>query len=349
MSARTDDPGLPSRPRPRRQVSMADVAQVAGVSAQTVSRVSNGYEGVVPETRERVIEAMRSLGYRPNAAARALKRGSFHNLGVVAFTLTSTGNASIIAAVSDAAAEHDYTVTLMRPRSRTSEEVRGAFSRLQEMLVDGVVLIMESFPEGDTGFSLPDVDHLVVLDSALGAERAVVDADQAAGARAAVEHLLALGHATVHHVTGPDHSYSAQRRRRAWQQALVDAGRPVPPAVQGNWSAASGYAAAQKLLDDPTCTAVFSANDEMALGVTRAASERGLSVPRDLSVVGFDDIPLSADFTPPLTTVHQNFADMGRACVTRLLEQIWTGEEQPGVQLVPVELVVRASTAPPRR
>lgn len=337
--------------RRRRQVSMADVAQLAGVSAQTVSRVSNGYEGVVPETRERVVAAMRELGYRPNAAARALKRGSFHNIGVVMFDLTATGNTSTLAAISESASSHGYTVTLMAPQSRTTASVSGAFDRLSELLVDGIILVMESMPDDAEGasFTLPDVEHLVVVDSALGPDHAVVDTDQAAGTRSAVEHLLALGHATVHHITGPAYSYSAQRREKAWREVLTEAGRRVPEPAHGDWSAGSGYQAALTLLKDPSCTAVFCANDEMSLGLLHAAQDLGRRVPEDLSVVGFDDIPLAADFAPPLTTVHQDFAGMGRACMARLVRMMSTGVAETGQELVPTSLVVRASTALPRR
>ncbi len=329
---------------------MADVAEAAGVSPQTVSRVSNGYEGVVPATRERVVAAMRQLGYRPNAAARALKRGSFRNIGVVMFDLTTVGNTSTLAAISESAAAHGYTVTLLSPQSRTADSLSGAFNRLEEMLVDGVILVMESAPEGAAGtsFALPDVSHLVVVDSALGPDHAVVDTDQAAGTRSAVEHLLALGHRTVHHITGPAHSYSAIRRETAWRTVLTEAGREIPAPLTGNWSASSGYAAGRILMEDPDCTAVFCANDEMALGVIHAAEEAGRRIPQDLSIVGFDDIPLAADFAPPLTTVHQDFAGLGRVCVARLAHMIATDEISTGIELVPTSLTVRASTAPPR-
>lgn len=331
----------------KRKVSMADVAQEAGVSAQTVSRVANGYEGVVPATRDRVVAAMTKLGYRPNAAARALKSGTFHNIGVIMFDLTSVGNTSTLAAISESAASYGYTVTVMAARSRTTASVTGALDRLQEMAVDGLILVMESAPDGNEGFTLPATDHLVVVDSALGEDHAIIDTDQAAGTRAAVEHLLALGHRTVHHITGPAHSYSAQRRERAWRAVLEESGRQVPEPAHGDWTAASGYTAGLTLLEDPGCTAVFCGNDEMALGLLHAASELGRRVPEDLSVVGFDDIPLASDFAPPLTTVHQDFAAMGRACMARLIRMIDTGVAERGTELVPASLVVRASTAPP--
>ncbi|WP_257210594.1 LacI family DNA-binding transcriptional regulator [Actinomyces ruminis] len=325
---------------------MADVAAAAGVSAQTVSRVSNDYPGVTEATRERVRTAMKDLGYRPNAAARALKRGSFHSIGVVMFDIVSTGNFSILAAVNDAVSEIGYTTALFTPRSRTGASLAGAFKRLDELSVDGAILMLEASPEAPD-FVVPDYDSLVIVDSTLANTHAVVDTDQYGATREAVGHLLALGHRTVHHLAGPAVSYSAVRRARAWRRTLVQAGRRVAEPVYGDWTAASGYAAARTLLRDQDCTAVFCANDEMAVGLMRAAAEFGLRVPDDISVVGFDDIPLAAQLPVPLTTVHQDFASVGRTAVDRLMRIIRTGETVPGADLLPAHLVTRASTAAP--
>ena len=158
--------------RRNRAVSMADVAARAGVSTQTVSRVTNGVGAVAPATRERVLSAMRSLGYRPNAAARALKRGSFRSIGVVMFDLTKTGNVATLAAISDAATALGYTVTLVTERSRTSASVSSAFTRLQEMAVDGLVLVIDSIPDDGPSYRLPRTLPLVVLDSTVVPGRA---------------------------------------------------------------------------------------------------------------------------------------------------------------------------------
>jgi len=153
----------------------------------------------------------------------------------------------------------------------------------------------------------------------------------------------------VWHVTGPEASFAGQRRTQAWRKVLEEAGRPVPPPLHGDWSAESGYAAGLALAGQPDCTAVFASNDQMALGLLRAFHERGLAVPADISVVGFDDIPDAAYFVPPLTTVHQDFAEVGRRCVQGVLRQIRTrGGSPPGTDLVPTSLVTRQSTAAPR-
>lgn len=333
---------------PRRAVSMSDVARAAGVSAQTVSRVSNGEPNVVPSTRARVLAAMRELGYRPNSAARALKRGAFRTIGVITFTLATTGNVRTLEGIVASAATHDYAVTLIPVDAPSRDAVGGAFTRAGELAVDAVVVIMETHLADDADAPFPHGLRVVVADSDdAGEKHPVVDTDQADGARRAVEHLLDLGHATVHHVCGPQESFAARRRLDAWRRTLEERGCRVPDPLHGDWTPGSGYAAGCRLAEDPSCTAVFVANDEMALGVLRALHEQGRRVPEDVSVVGFDDLPESANFFPPLTTVHQDFETIGRLCVERVLAQVRGEGPTTGTTLVPTTLVVRSSTAPP--
>lgn len=326
---------------------MADVAKLAGVSAQTVSRVSNGFPGVLDDTRQQVLAAMKQLGYRPNSAARALKSGEFRTIGVILFTLSSTGNMRTLEAVSSSAARAGYATTLLPVTAPTQDGVRGAFTRLGELAVDGIVMIMEVHLLDAMTVALPPAAPLVVVDSDAGDQYCVVDTDQASGARAAVEHLLGLGHGTVRHIAGPEESFASERRVGAWREALESAGRDVPELLRGDWSAQSGYEAGLRIAADPACTAVFVANDQMALGVLRALNEHGRRVPEDVSVVGFDDIPEAASFMPPLTTIHQDFAEVGRRCVDGVLRQIRDDAAEQGTTLVPTRLVVRGSTAPP--
>jgi DNA-binding LacI/PurR family transcriptional regulator len=334
--------------KPRR-VSRVDVARRAGVSAQTVSRVVNGDPVVVSATRQRVVDAMAELGYRPNRAARALKSGEFRALGVMLFTLSSTGNSRTLEAIATHAAAEGYTITLLPVVTPTQEQVSGAFSRLDELAVDAVIAIVEVHLLDAATITLPPRAEVVVVDSDAGDRYSVVDTDQAEGARLAVRHLLDLGHRTVWHVAGPEGSFAAERRARSWKQELEAAGLPVPPLMRGDWSAASGYEAGLWLAGEPDCTAVFVANDEMALGVLRALNTHGRSVPQDISVVGFDDFSQAAYFAPPLTTVHQDFAEVGRRCVEQALRQIRGEHVGHGTTLVPTRLVVRESTAPPRQ
>ncbi|WP_162467068.1 LacI family DNA-binding transcriptional regulator [Streptomyces cavernae] len=326
---------------------MADVARVAGVSSQTVSRVSNGFPGVTEETRRRVLTAMTELGYRPNSAARALKRGEFRTIGVITFTLSTTGNVRTLEAIATSAAEEGYAVTLLPVAVPTQDEMRGAFSRLGELAVDAVIVIMEVHLLDAATVTLPPGIQVVVADSDAGDRYSVVDTDQAGGARDAVRHLLDLGHRTVWHLAGPEGSFAAQRRADAWRTTLTAAGCVPPPVVRGDWSAESGYRAGLRLAEQEDCTAVFAANDQMALGLLRALHERGRRVPEDVSVIGFDDIPEAGSFLPPLTTVHQDFAEVGRRCVEGVLRQMRQETTEHGTTLVPTRLVVRDSTAPP--
>nr|WP_165951332.1 LacI family DNA-binding transcriptional regulator [Streptomyces aquilus] len=326
---------------------MADVARLAGVSSQTVSRVSNGYAGVNEETRRQVLDAMRELGYRPNSAARALKRGEFRTLGVITFSLSTTGNVRTLEAIATAAAAEGYAVTLLPLAVPTQDEVRGAFSRLQELAVDAVIVIMEVHLLDAATINMPPRVQVVVADSDAGDRYTVVDTDQAGGSRTAVEHLLGLGHHTVWHLAGPEDSYAAQRRSDAWQATLTEAGRPVPPLVRGDWSAESGYRAGLELAAREECTAVFTANDQMALGLLRALHESGRRVPQDVSVIGFDDIAEASSFLPPLTTVHQDFAEVGRLCVQAVLRKLRHDDTPHGTTLVPTRLIIRESAAPP--
>lgn len=344
--AGTDASPVP-RARQARRASMTDVARLAGVSAQTVSRVSNGFPGVLESTRQQVLAAMKELGYRPNSAARALKRGEFRTLGVILFNMSTTGNMRTLEAIALSAAREGYATTLLPVTVPTRDEVRGAFTRLGELAVDGIVIVMEVHLLDSATVTLPPHAQVVVVDSNAGDRYCVVDTDQAGGARAAVDHLLGLGHHTVWHVAGPEDSFSAEGRVSSWRTALAEAGRPVPRLLRGDWSAESGYRAGLRIACDPQCTAVFAANDQMALGVLRALHECGRRVPQDVSVVGFDDIPEAASFAPPLTTVRQDFTEVGRRCVESVLRQIRNGVAERGTSLVAPRLVVRASTAAP--
>ena len=332
---------------PRRGPSMADVAREAGVSGQTVSRVANGKTNVDDATRDRVLAAMRRIGYRPNSAARALRNGKFRSIGVIISALPTFGNSRTLDAIAAAVVAQGFSIILMPVTRPTQGEVTGAFSKLNEQAVDGVIILIEQHQLDESEIELPRGLPVVVIDSNARYEYPVVDTDQAEGAASATRHLLDLGHQTVWHIAGPPQSYAAERRQRSWQATLEQAGRDVPPVLTGDWSAESGYQHGLRLADDPTVTAVFTANDQMALGLLRALHERGRLVPDDVSVVGFDDMEEAAYFWPPLTTVKQSFAEVGRRAVDALIREIQSGEHEHQEVLVPTELVVRASTAPP--
>ena len=329
---------------------MVDVARLAGVSPITVSRVANGHDSVVETTRRRVLDAMAELGYQPNTAARALATGRFGTIGVVTFTMTSYGNAQTIAATVAAAERQGYTVTLSTAPAISQGELQGAFARLAEQAVDGVIVIMEARLLGGGRLTLPSGVPVVVADSGGASDYCVVDSDQAGGARQATEHLLSLGHRTVWHVAGPEDSFSATARRNGWEEVLRAAGVRPPRVLVGDWTTDSGYRHGQTLAADPEVTAVFAANDHMALGVMRALHEAGRAIPEQVSVVGFDDMEDAASFWPPLTTVQQRFDAVGELCVDSLLHEIRHETGDLRTHIVPTSLVVRRSTgAPPDR
>lgn len=344
------------------RASMADVARLAGVSSQTVSRVSNGHSNVDDGTRERVITAMRALGYRPNGAARSLKSGRFHTIGVIVSTLETFGNMRTLDAIAKEAAGADYTVTLMPVPDPTLPRVSGAYRRLSEQAVDGVVIIFEAHLLDHAEFTLPPGIPVVVIDSDTGSRYTVVDSDQAQGGRLATGHLLALGHRQVWHIAGPGNSFSATYRRDAWRGTLAGAGISPPAVLLGDWTTESGYRHGMALGRRADVTAIFAANDQMALGAMRALHELGRDIPGDVSVVGFDDMDEARSFWPPLTTVRQDFSAVGRLSIQKLLAKVAGAEASTGAEaspgrgrggpaasktLVPTELVIRSSTARP--
>lgn len=319
------------------RVSMADVAERAGVSAQTVSRVVNGSPRVDPATRARVESAMADLGYRMHRAARALRTGQTSTIGLVVSTLASVGNSRMLQAISEAASARDYALAVVTVGDRG---IHDAFARLRSQGVDGAVVLNEATELARDAPPPADL-HLVVVDSPPDPRFSIVQTDHAGGARAATAHLLSLGHDTVHHVAGPAGSFAAVERERGWREALLDAGRAVPEPVRGDWTSASGHSAAAALGE---ATAVFVANDQMALGALRAFSDAGREVPGRVAVVGFDDIVDAADYRPPLTTVRQDFDALGARAVASLVAAIEGGA--PAAESVPTTLVVRASSAP---
>lgn len=336
------------RSRTHRSTSMADVAAHAGVSSQTVSRVSNGLSNVDETTRERVLESMRTLGYRPNGAARALKSGRFNSIGVITFTLATLGNMRTLDAIASAAAAADYSVSLIPLPDPTLGAVSGAYTRLSEQAVDGVAIIFEAHLLGQAEITLPPGLPVVVVDSNASSGYSVVDTDQTQGAHLATQHLLDLGHKQVWHISGPATSFSATHRADSWSATLAASGITPPPVHAGDWSAESGYRIGLELGRRDDVTAIFAANDQMALGALRALHELGRSVPGDVSVVGFDDMEEASSFWPPLTTVRQDFSSVGRLCFESLMQQIETPGVAAGFAAVPTELIVRASTGAPR-
>lgn len=328
--------------------TIADVAQLAGVSSQTVSRVSTGAENVRPETRARVLEAMSKLGYSPNHAARSLRNGTFGAIGLIAHRYERTGEMQIASGVIRAAEKQGYTVTLLSIDTPDDEHWQQAAHLISNQAIDGLIIVRAEQASPAT-LKLPARLPVAVSDSRLIAHYPSVIADQVQGTVDATTHLLGLGHKTVHHIGGPTDSVPAQLREATWRRCLEVAGSPIPPVLRGDWTPKSGYLLGQRLCQDPALTAVYVANDEMAIGLIRALHEGGRRVPEDISVVGFDGIAVGEYIHPPLTTVRQDFAQIGHDLVDLVLGQLRNSDLPPPYRtVVATELVIRCTTAPPR-
>ncbi|MDH6622222.1 DNA-binding LacI/PurR family transcriptional regulator [Streptomyces sp. LBL] len=329
-----------------------DVARLAGVSQKTVSRVFNDEPYVSADVRRRVLEAAEQLGYRLNNAARALASGRTRSIGVVTLGTALYGPASLLMGVERVVRDTGYALRVVNTMEGDPAGIAGAVDSLLDQGVDGIVVsepIDEERSDGQQSLRV-DVPVLVIGAPSPLISPTVLTAGGRADlmARTATEHLLNLGHVTVHHLGGPKRWYAAGDRLEGWRATLTDHGRDVPPVVEGDWSAGSGYRAGRELADDGGVTAVFAANDDMAIGLIRSLAEAGRRVPEDVSVVGFDDIPVAAYVTPPLTTVRQPFDAVAQEGLKRLVHAIENPDADPlPTSDPPVELIVRASTAPP--
>jgi len=327
---------------------MADVAARAGVSHQTVSRVLNESPLVREDTRDRVLAAIQELGYRRNKAARMLATNRSGRIGMVSAHLALHGPSSISLAVQEAGFEAGYDVSLVALSDLSPESLQGAVDRLLDEAVEAIVVAVAHREPLQTTRALHLTVPVVLVQGVSPGQPMAAGIDQEKGALLATEHLLDLGHAHVAHLTGPLDWIEAGQRRVGWMRAHELRDVLPGPELEGDWSAASGYRAGLRIADDPSVTAVFAANDDMALGVLRALHERGRRVPEDVSVVGFDDVPDAAYFWPPLTTVSQEFSALGQRAVDLVLRALG-GESQPVTDLVVPELAVRGSTAAPVR
>ena len=357
VSGQVSPPGPPAGPpgppaadagEPAGVPTMFDVARLAGVSHQTVSRVLNDLSGVAASTRLRVEQAIAELNYTPSPTARAMARRRSGSIGLIQAGRPDYGPSNAALGFNEAAHEAGYTVTQASMRSLDADVLRQAVHRLALQRVEAIVLISGE-REGigvlagiDAGVPLV----VVASEPAPGLHR--VSIDQYAGARLATEHLIVLGHREIHHVTGPADSMDAAERRRGWTDAMHAHGLEMPEPIAGDWLAASGDAAGRAILAHGRATAVFVANDQMSLGLLHACHDAGVRVPDDLSVIGFDDIPEAAYFTPPLTTMRQDFDALGRDIMVTVLDVLRDEPDAADRTSRVPDVVVRASTAAPR-
>ncbi len=324
--------------------AMSDVARVAGVSHQTVSRVLNDHSKVRPETRDRVLKAIAELGYRRNIAARALVTRRSGTIGVVTTGLPYFGPTSTLIAVEEAAREAGYFVSIATLASIDAASVDKAVEYFLGQAVEGIIVIAPHDDVRDALVPFAAQVPLVMIASepSPGFSLHTMSVDQELGARLATRHLLELGHRDVVHLAGPLDWIDARARIVGWQAELAAAGVAAGEQITGDWSAERGYDVGRTMVRDGAPTAVFAANDQLALGLLHAFAEGGVAVPRDVSVVGFDDVAGAAHFSPPLTTVRQEFADLGRRCLALLVAAMRGVDLDPTP--IPPRLVVRSST-----
>lgn len=336
-----------ARPAPLRgRTTISDVARAAGVSVPTVSKVINGRDGVAAATSQRVLAVIESLGYESSLVARSLRRSRTDVIGILV-TEFEPFSTELLKGISSAADGTGYELLayagLVSGEARPGWE-RRSLSRLAGTLIDGAIVVTPTTLMASTPIPV------VSIDPHTGPEgHAAIDSDNVGGARAATEHLIALGHRRIAHIRGRADLASAELRELGYRQSLEAAGIPFDPDLVcvGDYQTAATAEVARELLsrrDRPT--AVFAANDSSAIGVLQVAGELGLRVPQDLSVVGFDDVPQAANATPPLTTVAQPLHDLGAEALRMLLELLG-GRDVPAHVQLPASLVVRASTAPP--
>jgi DNA-binding LacI/PurR family transcriptional regulator len=338
-----------------RRVTIKEVAAAAGISTQTVSRVINDRPDVSPETRKRVQDVIEKLDYQPSALARSLIHQRSYTLGVVTAGLKYIGPSRTLNGITAAAEEAGYSLLLKELPRFDSNNIEPIFQALLSRQVDGIIWAVPEVGENRNWVNRQslDLDIPVVYITMEPRENVpVVSIDNYFGGRLAMSHLLEQGYRHIGHISGPLDWWEARQRKAAWKDALKDADLESRDEfwVEGNWSSASGAQAVEKLLEQyPAMDSIFVANDQMALGVMQIACQRGLRIPEVIGIVGFDNIPESAFFWPPLTTVQQDQYNVAKVAVEeiiKIIESGWQGlapiEPKP-IMLEPT-LVVRGSS-----
>lgn len=327
---------------------MVDVAKIAGVSHVTVSRVLNGHPSVRPETRERVQAAIAELGYRRNTVAHALKSGRSRTIGVVLAGSELYELPKILLGIETAARDAGWWVSMASWNGGDARGLTETVQRLADQSVEAVALVADRpvAVEALAGMAAGVPLSVVMSGDVANPRLSFVEVDQEQGARDVVRHLAGLGHTRLVHLSGALDTYDARARVDGWTEGLREAGLEGR-VLEGDFSAESGFRLARRLLDEGDLpTAVSAGNDQMAMGVLAAFAEAGVVVPRDVSLVGFDDIAGAAYLVPGLTTVRQDHQALGRGAIEVLLPMLDGG---PADHLtIPADLVVRRSTAPPR-
>jgi LacI family transcriptional regulator len=338
-----------------RKVTIRDVAATAGVSHQTVSRVLNDRPDVAEETRRRVWQVIEELRYQPNAIARSLIQRRSFTLGVVTAGLKYVGPSRTLNGLTNQAEEMGYTLLLKELPRFDTDDIQPLLDSLRARQVDGIIWAVPEIGRNRDWLQSqpPELPvPMIFLTMQTRSDLLIVSVDNYTGGRIATEHLLEQGYRHIGHISGPLDWWEARQRKAGWQDALSEIGIQVADHhwESGNWSSASGEQAIRKLLAGyPEMEAVFVANDQMALSVLQVACEKGLRVPRDLAVVGFDGIPEAAYYWPPLTTVYQDQQKLGGTAVRELVQIIEASQQdkaviKPKTILFQPELIVRESS-----
>lgn len=328
---------------------MFDVAKHSGVSHQTVSRVLNNSSGVSEKTKAKVTAAINELGYTRNLAARALVTGKTFTIGVVSFDSGLYGPSSMLHAIQSAAKDEGYGVILTSIRDLDKKALAGGIDELTNARVDGIVVIAPQSSDLKEFKGLDVKLPLVAPQSPNRKEIPTVNIDQYHGAQIAVEHLISLGHKKIAHIAGPADWFDASQRLQGWKDSLVKNGLSAQHQYPGDWTSQSGYEGTKEVLKAKGITAIFAANDAMAIGVLRALHELKVRVPEDVSVVGFDNTQESNMLIPGLTTVDQDFSRLGHELLSLLIRKITGEEDSRKASIITPKLMIRQSSGAARK
>jgi DNA-binding LacI/PurR family transcriptional regulator len=336
--------------RPRGK-TLHDVAEYSGVSYQTVSRVVNHHPNVSPDTRERVQSAIDTLGYKPNKVAKSLAAKQSNTLALITFGMDYYGPTQMILNIERISKELNYDLIFSNVHESSGEQIGKVLESLSGRQVDGIVAILPV--EGATYEELaslcPDIP-IVQIDPKIDPTLPSVVVEQYYGSQMITEYLIQLGHRRIAEISGPLNWFGAQARHQQWQETMRHAGLLTDLSVEGEWTPHSGYGAVQHLLTQSSdFTAIVAGNDQMALGAIHALREHDLRVPEDVSVVGFDDMPEAAYFQPPLTTIRQDFSQLGVIAVEYLLERIANPLTPLKQHVIYPQLIIRESATSPKK
>ena len=328
-----------------KQANIYDVARLAKVSHQTVSRVINNNPSIRPETKARVEKAMETLGYRPSLAARALASSKTHMLGILSSDTDFTGPAAMVHFMEIAARQKGYFVVSVGIDANSPASVQAGIDHLMKLGIEGLAVVTPQLEAVELVRERVAGIPVVTLDSMYRMDELAVSVDNFAGGVAATQHLIQLGHRKIAHISGPKGWFESTTRAAGYTSTMLGANL-VPQVIDGDWEISTGYRIGKELdFLAKGITALFIANDRMAMGFLHAMRERGIKVPEQLSIVGFDDLEETAYTSPPLTTLRQDFKELGSRAMELLLAEIAGKTTKKMDRLVPA-LVLRQSTAP---